>query len=234
MGKGWKQAGILQKSQKKGMEFTKLAREIQVAARLGGGDPEANSRLKSAIKEAVEASCPKATIERAIQRGLGVLGKQEEIEEVLYEGQAPHHVGVLVACQTNNKNRTVTDLRSIFHKHKGQMVEKGGALWMFEKVCLVVGEKQDAADPEEDAIEAGAMEVEKKGSHIYCFYGEPQDLDCIRKKLLERKWSVLKAKLFYKPKNPMKLTEEKRQDVLSLLEALEDNEDSHEVFSTLD
>src|SRR5580700_5324025 len=113
MGKGWKKAGKLEAAQKKGAIFTKVAREVAVAARLGGPDPEGNSRLKIAIAAAKEVSCPKDTIERAIKKGAG-LDNEAQIEEITYEGKGPFGVGILIECQTDNKNRTVGELRNMF------------------------------------------------------------------------------------------------------------------------
>src|SRR6185437_10787229 len=130
MGKGWKKAGKLESAQKKGAVFTKLAREIAVAAKLGGGDPNANSRLKLAIEAAREVSCPKDTIERAIKKGTGQLDDGAQIEEVVYEGYGPHGVGIMVECQTDNRNRTVSVLRSLFKSNGGNLGESGAVGWM--------------------------------------------------------------------------------------------------------
>src|SRR5262249_50982455 len=121
MGKGWKKAGKLEAAQKKGAIFTKLAREIAVAARLGGADPNSNSRLKIAIADAREASCPKDTIDRAIKKGTGQLDDGSIIEEIIYEGYGPHGVGILVECQTDNRNRTVSEIRNVFKANGGNL-----------------------------------------------------------------------------------------------------------------
>src|SRR5690606_35694779 len=117
MGKSWKNPFKEAKAQQKGQIFTKLAREISVAAKMGGPDPEGNSRLKLAIAAAKAQSCPKDTIERAIKKGAGLLDDGSQIEELTYEGLGPFGVGIIVECQTDNKNRTVGDLRTIFRKH---------------------------------------------------------------------------------------------------------------------
>lgn len=234
MGKGWKTAGKLEASAKKGAVFTKLAREIAVAAKLGGPDPAGNSRLKMAIDAAKEASCPKDTIERAIKKGSGQLDDGAVIEETSYEGYAPHGVGVIVSCQTDNRNRTVTEIRNVFRKYDGNMGESGAVAWMFERSSLVQAKKAGVGDPEEEAIEVGASDVEKDAEeNTYSFWGSVTDLDIVRKALQGRGWEITMAELSYRPKEKAKLTDEQRKDVLELLEALEDNDDSHRVYATI-
>lgn len=233
MGKGWKKAGKLEASQKKGAVFTKVAREIAVAAKLGGGDPEGNSRLKLAIAAAKEVSCPKDTIERAIKKGTGQLDDGAQIEEITYEGYGPHGVGILVECQTDNRTRTVSEIRNVFKSNGGNMGESGAVAWMFERVCLVQGTKATIGDPEEEAIEAGANEVEKEEGGTYSFFGSPTDLDAIRTALQGRGWTISVAELSYKAKDKTDLNESQLKDVYELLEALEDNDDSHRVHATV-
>lgn len=233
MGKGWKKAGKLEASQKKGAIFTKVAREIAVAAKLGGGDPEGNSRLKLAIAAAKEVSCPKDTIERAIKKGTGQLDDGVQIEEITYEGYGPHGVGILVECQTDNRTRTVSEIRNIFKSHGGNMGESGAVAWMFERVSLLQGKKDAPYDPEEEAIEAGANEVEKETDGTCIFYGAPEDLDAIRTALQGRKWAITAAELSFKAKDKAQLTEAQLNEVYELLEALEDNDDSHRVHATV-
>lgn len=233
MGKGWKKAGKLEASQKKGAVFTKVAREIAVAAKLGGGDPEGNSRLKLAIAAAKEVSCPKDTIERAIKKGTGQLDDGAQIEEITYEGYGPHGVGILVECQTDNRTRTVSEIRNVFKSNGGNMGESGAVAWMFERVCLIQGTKASVGDPEEEAIEAGANEVEKEDDGAYSFFGSPTDLDAIRTALQGRGWTISVAELSYKPKDKTDLNEAQLKDVYELLEALEDNDDSHRVHATV-
>ncbi|MCB0386921.1 MAG: YebC/PmpR family DNA-binding transcriptional regulator [Bdellovibrionales bacterium] len=234
MGKSWKNAGKVAMAQKKGAMFTKFAREIAVSAKLGGPDPASNSRLALAIAQAKAASCPKDTIDRAIKKGAGIGGEDVTYEETTYEGFGPHQVGVLVECQTDNKNRTVTEIRNIFKKHGGQMGESGSVAWMFDRVSLVEGKKADVDDPEEEAIEAGANEVEGPGDeNTYSFFGLPEDLDSIRSMLTERGWEITVAELSYKAKNLTELNPEQTVEVHAFLEALDDNDDSHRVHASL-
>lgn len=233
MGKSWKKAGKLEASQKKGALFTKLAREIAVAAKLGGGDPEANSRLKLAMIAAREASCPKDTIDRAIKKGTGQLDDGAQIDEVLYEGYGPHGVGVLVECQTDNRNRTVSEIRNVFKSNGGNMGESGAVAWMFERVAFIQGKKAGVDDIEEEAIEAGANDVEGDEEGKVNFYGAPQDLDAIRSALQARGWEINAAELSYKAKDKTTLSDDQLKEVYDLLEALEDNDDSHRVHATV-
>jgi len=233
MGKGWKKAGKLEAAQKKGAVFTKIAREIAVAAKLGGGDPNANSRLKLAMIAARDASVPKDTIERAIKKGTGQLDDGSQIEEVVYEGYGPHGVGILVECQTDNRNRTVSEIRNLFKSHGGNLGESGAVAWMFERVALIQGKKAKVGDPEEDAIEAGANEVEKEEEGVYSFYASPEDLDTVRTALQGRGWEITVAELSFKAKDTTKVSDDQKKEIFELLEVLEDNDDSHRVHASL-
>lgn len=233
MGKQWKAAGKAAASAKKGAQISKLAREIQVATKLGGDDPNSNARLRMAIDAAKAISVPKDTIERAIKKGSGQL-EGGDIEEVMYEGFGPHQVGVLVECQTDNRHRTAPEIRTIFKKKGGNLGEMGSVAWMFDRVCLIEGKKDGKFDPEEEAIEAGANEVEEGSDDgQWAFYGEVTELDNIRTALTDRGWNVVVAELSYKPNNITDLTQEQLEEVYEFLEALEDNDDSHRVHASL-
>ncbi|MCB0361401.1 MAG: YebC/PmpR family DNA-binding transcriptional regulator [Bdellovibrionales bacterium] len=233
MGKSWKNPAKVAIAAKKGALFTKLAREIAVAARLGGPDPNYNARLSLAIEQAKTQSCPKDTIERAIRKGSGQDADSAQYEETLYEGYGPHNVGVLVECQTDNKNRTVTEIRNLFRKNNGSMGESGSVAWMFDRICLIEGSKTDLGDIEEEAIEAGANEVEGNSEEGFSFYGAPEDLENIRSALQSRGWEIRTAELSFKAKNYTELNEAQLEEVSILLEALEENEDSHRVHATI-
>ena len=232
MGKSWKNPLKEAVAQKRGQVFTKLVREISVSVRMGGADPQGNPRLKVAIQAARAASCPKETIERAIKRGRGLLG-EESIEELTYEGYGPYQVGVLVVCQTTNKNRCVSEMRMIFKKNEGKLEALGSVAWMFERVCWIEGTKLEVTDPEEEAIEVGAEDV-KKVDGAYHFYGAVEDLDAMRNALAERGWEITVAELSYRPKSFTELEDEQRVKVHRFLEALEESEDSHRVYATID
>ena len=231
MGKSWKNASKTENAQKKGAIFTKLAREISVAAREGGADPSMNSRLRLAIDAAKKQSCPNDTIDRAIKRGTGQLDGQA-VEEVVYEGFGPHGVGVIIECQTDNKNRTAPEMRLLFKSHGGNMGESGSVNWMFERVSYFEATKPGNFDPDEEAIEAGANEVEKSDDG-YEFYGSPDSLTEIRSALEGRGWKVTTAELSYKAKNITDLNEAQLKEVIEFLNEADDHEDTHRVHVTI-
>ena len=233
MGKSWKNPLMAANAAKKGAKFTKYAREIQVAANLGGPDPAANSRLRMAVDAAKEASVPKDTIERAIRKGAGLDADAAQIEEITYEGYGPHQVALIVECQTDNRNRTSSEIRNIFTKNDGRLGEIGSVMWMFDRVSLIEGTNPNVKDPEEDAIEAGANEVEKHGD-AYRFYGNPEDLKEVETALTSRGWKITTAELSYKPKNPADLTEEQKKDVYEFVQALDDNDDTSRIHATIE
>lgn len=233
MGKSWKTAGKVEKAQQKGQIFTKLAREIQVAAKAGGPDPAANSRLRLAIDAAKKVSCPNDTIERAIKKGAGLLDDGKIIEEITYEGYGPHGVGVIVECQTDNKHRTAPDMRHAFKSHEGNMGEVGSVAWMFDRVGLIEGTKTGTFDPDEEAIEAGANEVLQGEEGTYEFFTNPDDLDSVRDALIKRGWKVTTSELSYKAKNITELSEAQKKDVEEFLNYLDDMDDTHRVHATV-
>ncbi len=237
MGKSWKNPLKQANAAKKGAQISKMAKEITVAARLGGGDPDSNARLRLAVNTARAESVPKETINRAIQKGTGSLDDGKIIEEIMYEGYGPHQVVVLVECQTDNRARTASEIRFMFKKYKGQMGEKGSVLWMFDRIGLVEGVAPPGDfDCEEEAIEAGANEVEKNHSreNFYSFYTDPDDLDSVQKILGERNWDIKTCELSYKAKNKKEdLSEEQLGEVYEFLDALDDNEDSARIHSNI-
>lgn len=236
MGKQWKKAGKMENAAAKGAVISKLAKEIAVATRLGGPDPNMNARLRLAIRDARAASVPKDTIERAIKKGSGELGG-DQIEEVLYEGYGPHQVGILVECQTDNRARTAPEMKFLFKKYGGGLGEQGSVAWMFNKVSYIVASPKDkSVDPEEEAIEAGANEVfvEDAEADTYGFYGAPEDLAAIQSSLAERGWEIQASSLSYSPKNYTDITKEQWAEVREFMEALDDNEDTHKIHVTVD
>ena len=183
MGKSWKNAGKTENAQKKGQIFTKVAREIAVASKTGGPDPAMNARLRMAIDAAKKVSCPNDTIERAIKKGAGLLDDGKIIEELTYEGYAPHGVGVIVECQTDNKHRTAPEMRSVFKKHGGNMGETGSVAWMFTRIGEIEAHRDGKFDIDEEAIEAGADDVHKNDDGTYVFYCALESLDAVTKAL---------------------------------------------------
>lgn len=233
MGKGWKAAGKTENAQKKGMMFTKVAREIAVASKLGGPDPSANARLRMAIDAAKKISCPNDTIERAIKKGAGLLDDGKIIEELSYEGYGPHGVGVIVECQTDNKHRTAPEMRNIFKKYDGNLGESNSVAWMFIRVGEIAGTKAGTFDPDEEAIEAGADDVHKEDDGSYVFYCALESLDSVNKALQARSWKISASSPSYKASNITEITEAQRTDVEEFLNALDDMDDTSKVFATL-
>lgn len=231
MGKGWKNTIKSANAAKKGMAFTKAAKEIQVAAKLGGPHPESNARLRMAIDAAKKVSCPNDTIERAIKKGSGQL-EANQIDEITYEGYGPHGVGVIVETQTDNKNRTAPEMRLMFKKAEGSLGESGSVAWMFERVGLIDAEKDGTFDPEEEAIEAGANEVEKTDEG-YTFFTDITALDSVRQALAARGWKISACEPGYKPKNITELSEEQLKDVYEFLDEVDEHDDTHRVYATI-
>lgn len=219
---------------KRGKLFTKLIREIAVAARMGGGDPNANPRLRSAITTARQNNMPGDTIDRAIKRGTGDL-EGVEYEEVSYEGYGPGGAAVLVETLTDNRNRTVSEIRHLFSKYNGNMGEAGCVSWMFDKVGVVVVPKEGIDEEElmEKALEAGAEDVKDEGE---CFevYASPNDLEDVAEALKGADVQVESAKALMVPQNTIKLEGRDAEVMLRLYELLEENDDVQHVWSNFD
>ena len=233
MGKSWKNAGKTESAQKKGQLFTKLAREIAVSSKTGGPDPAMNPRLRLAIEAAKYASCPNDTIDRAIKKGAGLLDDGKIIEELTYEGYAPHGVGVIVECQTDNKHRTAPEMRSVFKKNGGNLGETGSVAWMFARVGEVVANKTGTFDIDEEAIEAGADDVSKNDDGSYQFFCAVESLDTVTKALVARKWTIASSSLSYKATNITDLNEAQLKEVEEFLNAVDDLDDTHKVYATI-
>jgi YebC/PmpR family DNA-binding regulatory protein len=231
MGRGWIQGIKSENSAKKGALMSKLAREIQVASKMGGPDVNFNARLRMAVDAAKKASCSADMIDRAIKKGSGQL-EGSSIDEIQYEGYGPHGVGVIVEAQSDNKNRTASEMRLMFKSHGGALGEQGSVAWMFERVCALEATKAGSFDPEEEAIEAGANEVEKQGE-VYLFYGSPEELDHVRKGLEARGWKIVSAELSFKAKNITTLTADQKKEVMEFLNELNDHDDTHRMHATL-
>ncbi|MFZ3229218.1 MAG: YebC/PmpR family DNA-binding transcriptional regulator [Pseudobdellovibrio sp.] len=233
MGKGWKAAGKSENAQKKGAMFTKVAREIQVASKIGGPNPDMNARLRMAIDAAKAISCPNDTIERAVKKGAGLLDDGKIIEELTYEGYGPHGVGVIVECQTDNKHRTAPEMRSVFKKHDGNLGETNSVAWMFARIGSIEASKTGTFDIDEEAIEAGADDVLKNDDGTYEFITSFENIDVLNKAVQARGWKVVFAGPSYKATNITELTEAQLKDVSDFLSAVDDLDDTHKVFATI-
>ncbi|HTV39202.1 MAG TPA: YebC/PmpR family DNA-binding transcriptional regulator [Candidatus Sulfotelmatobacter sp.] len=239
MGAQWKQAGREASAHKKGQLTVKLVREIMVAAKLGGPDPDLNARLYVAVEKAKKASVYKDTIERAIKKGAGIGEEKVNYETVVYEGFAPHKVPVVVECLTDNRNRTAPEIRKLFQA--GSLGQPGSVAFFFNHLGVVEATHADAArDAEGDAIEVGAQEIEplepedvpagQKGAR---FLTEIKDLDHVSKALKAAGWNVTASEIRYIAKNFTEVSEAHRQEVVKFLEALDDHDDVHRVYAAI-
>jgi YebC/PmpR family DNA-binding regulatory protein len=219
---------------KRGKIFTKLAREITVAAKEGGGDPEKNPRLRAAIDKARKFNMPKENIERAIKRGTGELAG-ESYEEVTYEGYGPGGVAIIVKCLTDNRNRTAAEVRHAFSKHGGNLGTSGCVSWMFERkgVIIIPAESYDEETVMMAAIEAGAEDVVREDEK-FVVYTEPSELEAVKEGISNSGIEIEEAKLDLIPTTTTKVEGETALKVLKLLEVLEDLDDVQEVYSNFD
>jgi YebC/PmpR family DNA-binding regulatory protein len=220
---------------KRGKIFTKLIKEITLAARLGGGDIEGNARLRSAVMAAKEENMPKDNIDRAIKKGTGELGGGVAYEEITYEGYGPAGVAVIVEVMTDNKNRTVAEIRHIFSKHGGNLGENGCVAWMFDKKGSIVLEKKAVGEDAlmEVAIEAGADDVRDQESE-WEVITDPPAFDAVKKAIDQKGWKYLEARVGLIPQNTVRLEAGKAEQMLKLMEKLEDNDDVQNVYANFD
>jgi len=219
---------------KRGKIFTRVARELTLAAREGGGDPDTNPSLRLAIDKARAANMPKDNIERAIKRGTGEL-EGGQLEEVCYEGYAPHGVALLVKCLTDNRNRTLSEVRRVFNRSGGSLAEAGAVAWMFDtKGYLTVA--RDDLDPDDIfmmAIDAGAEDIEVSDEFVEV-YTLPGDLHMVREGLIGSGLTVEDAELSQVPRTLMTLDEKETLQIMNMIETLEELDDVQEVYSNLD
>jgi YebC/PmpR family DNA-binding regulatory protein len=219
---------------KRGALFTKLGKEISIAAREGGGDPDANYRLRLVVDKAREANMPADNIKRAIERATGG-DKAIEYEEIAYEGYGPGGVAVLVETATDNKNRTAAEVRSIFAKSGGQLAGQGSVAWQFEPRGVVAVERE-GADPDEIAlmaIDAGAVDVDTEGDPLEIIT-EPGDLLAVRSALEEAGVKVDSAEITMQAKQPIEVDVNKARQNLRLIESLEDSDDVQRVTANFE
>lgn len=219
---------------KRGKIFTKLIKEITVAARMGGGDPDGNPRLRSAIAAAKGENMPKENIERGIKKGTGEL-EGVSYEEASYEGYGPGGVAVLVDCLTDNKNRTVADIKHIFERHGGNLGEPGCVAWMFEQKGLMVFEK-DKVEEEvlfDLALEAGAEDVREEETEFEVITA-PSDLESVKQTIDDAGLSYTLAEITKIPQNTVKVEGKKAQQTVNLMQSIEDHDDVSHVYANCD
>jgi len=219
---------------KKGQVFTRLAREIVIAAREGGGDPSSNIRLVIAVDRARAQNMPKENIERAIKRGTGELKEGSAIEEVMYEGYAPHGIALMISCVTDNRNRAVADIRHVLSRFGGNMAEAGSVAWQFKRISYFSFplDDQDKDQIFELAVEAGADDVIFDEDQVEII-GEVEVFKDINTRLKSAGIEAEEAELRMSPNNETELPIDDAIQVVKVIEALEELDDVQAVFSTL-
>ena len=218
--------------QERGKIFSRLIKEITIAARAGGGSPEANARLRTAIDTAKASNMPAANIERAIQRGTGE-AEGVHYEEITYEGYGVHGVAILVDAATDNRNRTAGEIRNVFTKNGGNMGEAGCVGWMFEPRGVILVERGQVGEEQilDWALEAGADDVNTDSAEIFEITTTVPAFDSVKKALVARGLTVASAELTKVPTTTVELDERSAASVLKLFEALESHDDVQKVYA---
>jgi len=219
---------------KRGKIFSRLAKEITVAAKMGGGDPEMNPRLRTVLLTARSQNMPKDNIDRAIKKGTGEL-PGVSYDEIRYEGYGPAGVAIIIDILTDNKNRSVGEIRHLLTKYGGSMAEAGAVTWNFEQRGIILVPKGDLSDDDlfEKAIEAGAEDVDTEGD-LCEITTAPQDLHAVSEQLEAMGLKPEEAELRMVPKTTVKVSGKDAGTVLRLMESLEDQDDAQNVFANFD
>lgn len=218
----------------RGKIFTKLIREVTTAARIGGGDVDANPRLRKAVQDCRAQQMPADNIKRAIQRGTGEL-EGAAYDEVLYEGTGPAGTLFLVEGMTDNRNRAAAEIRKIFERHNGNMGGSGAAAWAFDRLGVITLDKAQVTEDQlmEAALEAGAEDYRDEGA-MWAVYTPPHDVDKISAALEAAKLPIQSSKAAFVPKNKKLVGERDAEVCMNLVEALDDHDDVQNVFSDFD
>lgn len=219
---------------KRGKIFTRLAREITVAARDGGGDPDMNARLRKAVGDAKAANMPADNIDRAIKRGTGEM-EGVTYEEITYEAYGPGGVAILIETMTDNRNRTVAELRHLLLKNNGNLGESGSVAWMFDRKGYIVVPKDDRSEEElfEIAIEAGAEDMKEDDSNFEIFTDQ-ETFESVKEAVAEAGVGAEVAEVSMIPQNYVKLEGGDAQQMLKLYDAIDDHDDVQNVYSNFD
>jgi len=219
---------------KRGKIFTKIIKEITVAARMGGGDPETNPRLRSALISARSENMPKDTFERAIKKGTGDLDGVN-YEEILYEGYGPGGVAVLVECLTDNRNRTIAEVRQVFNKAGGNVGTDGCVAWMFDKKGLIIVNKEDSDEETlmELALDAGAEDIKEEAEsfEIIC---KPADFEAVKEAIDAAEIKYEMAEITMIPQNLTKVEGKDAEQMINFMDALDDCDDIQKFYSNAD
>jgi len=218
----------------RGKLFSKILREITVAARNGGGDPKANMRLKAAIESAKEANMPADNIKRAVQKGTGEL-PGESYEEITYEGYAPGGVAVMIDVLTDNRNRTGPEIRHTFEKFGGNMGSSGAVAWMFERKGIITADAEKISEDEllDKALEAGATDL-RRVEKAFEITTAPAQMDAVRDALAKAGVPILEAQVTYVPQSTVRVETPTAASVMRLIEALEELDDVQHVYANYD
>lgn len=221
---------------KRGKIFTKIVKEIAIAARLGGGDPAGNPRLRTAIEKAKEGNMPHDNIKKAVMKGTGEL-PGVSYEEFVYEGYGPAGVAIMIEVMTDNKNRTLPEIRTIMSKSSGSLGETGCVSWMFDKKGYILVNKAKASEElvMSVAIEAGAEDMKNDPQEDnYEIITAPEDMNTVKTALEKANISIESAEVTMLPQNYVVLDEKPAEQMIRLMEALEDNEDIQNVYANFD
>ncbi|HEU5321204.1 MAG TPA: YebC/PmpR family DNA-binding transcriptional regulator [Methylomirabilota bacterium] len=218
----------------RGKLFSKILREITVAARGGGGDPKANMRLKAAMESAKEANMPQDNIKRAVQKGTGEL-PGESYEEITYEGYAPGGVAIMVHVLTDNRNRSGPEVRHVFEKHGGNLGASGAVAWMFERkgIIHVDAERIGEDDLLAQALDAGATDMTKT-EKVFEITTAPGEMDAVRARLEANRVPVVEAEVTFLPQSTVRVEGKEAPQVLRLIEALEELDDVQAIYANYD
>lgn len=218
----------------RGKVFTKIIKEITIAARDGGGDPTGNPRLRLAIASAKSSNMPQDNINRAIKKGTGEL-EGVHYEEITYEAYAPHGVAVMIECVTDNRNRTVAELRHLISKHNGNLGESGTVAWMFERKGVVTLPKDNHSEDDvmEIILDAGADDL-KTEDDFFEVVSSVENFEKVRRALDDKKYKIENASLQQVAKNLVELDDKAAGDVMKFLEVVEEHDDVQNVFSNAD
>lgn len=220
---------------KRGKIFTKIIREITVAAKIGGGDPEGNPRLRTAILKAKENNMPADNIKKAVQKGTGEL-PGVSYEEMTYEGYGPGGVAIIIQLLSDNKNRTVSEIRHLLSKNGGNMGETGSVAWMFQKKGFLSIEKQKADEEKlmSVALDAGAEDIRSDDPTLFEVITAPADFEKVKKAMTDAGLAPSYAEVTFLPQTYIRLDGKEAEQMLRLMEALEDHDDVQNVYANFD
>ncbi len=220
---------------KRGKIFTKIIREITVAAKIGGGDPEGNPRLRTAILKAKENNMPADNIKKAVQKGTGEL-PGVSYEEMTYEGYGPGGVAIIIQLLSDNKNRTVSEIRHLLSKSGGNMGESGSVAWMFQKKGYLSIEKQKADEDKlmSVALDAGAEDIRSDDPTIFEVIAAPADFEKVKKAMTDAGLTPSYAEVTLLPQTYIRVDGKEAEQMLRLMEALEDHDDVQNVYANFD